>query len=107
MIHIDFRKDIRVFGKYIILFFSREKEGRIIHVCNIFYSVIWTILFHMSKNEMVLRFEVALDVEKRGFPTSLQEKRNYFPNNPIIPVIANRLPLNSNGSDIFFLNFSF
>ena len=37
----------------------------------------------MSRNDMVLRFEVALNIEKQGFIASLHEKGNYFPNDPI------------------------
>ena len=44
---------------------------------------IWTILLHMSRNKMALWFEVALNIEKQGLTTSLHEKRNYFPNNPV------------------------
>ena len=49
----------------------------------ILLGYICTILFHMSRSEMFLKFEVALNIEKQGLTTSLHEKRNYFPNNLI------------------------
>ena len=47
----------------------------------------------MAKNEMVLQFEVALNIQKRGLTTSLHEKRNLFPNQLILIEV------------IFFQNF--
>ena len=40
----------------------------------------------MSRNKMAFRFEVALGVEKQDLTTSVQEKRNFFPN-PISKII--------------------
>ena len=40
--------------------------------------------FRMSRNEMALQFKVAMNIENQGLTTSLQEKQNYFPNNPIV-----------------------
>ena len=51
----------------------------------ILFGYIWTNFFHLSINEMVLQFKVAINIEKQGLSRSLQENRNYFPNNPIIP----------------------
>ena len=50
----------------------------------ILFGYIWTILFHMSRNEMVLQFEVALNIEKQSLTKSLHENRNDFPNNLIL-----------------------
>ena len=49
----------------------------------ILVDYIWIILFNMLRNETVLRFEVALNIEKQGLTTFLQEKQNYFLNNLI------------------------
>ena len=37
----------------------------------------------MPRNEMVVRFEVALNIEKQVLTTSVHEKRNEFSNNLI------------------------
>ena len=48
----------------------------------ILFGYIWTIIFQMSRDEMVLRFEVAfLNIEKQGLTSSVHEKRIYFANN--------------------------
>ena len=44
----------------------------------ILFGYVWTILFHISRNKMVLPFEVALNIEKQDLTTSLHEKRTYF-----------------------------
>ena len=49
----------------------------------ILFGYVWIVLFHISKNEIVLQFEVPLNIEKQGLTKSLHEKRNYFPNNLI------------------------
>ena len=40
----------------------------------IIFGYILNILFHMSRNETVLRFEVLLNIEKQGY-------RNHYMNN--------------------------
>ena len=65
-------------------FFNRRKRSIYSYMENILFAYILTILFHMSKNEMVLRFEVvALNKEKQDNIStrktkSLSEQPNIF-----------------------------
>ena len=55
------------------LVLSKEKEGRFIPIYmeHILFGYIRIILFHTSRNEMVLRFKVALNLDKQGLTISL------------------------------------
>ena len=66
----------------------------------ILFGYTWTILFHMSRNEMVSRFEIALSIEKQGLTPSLRGKRNYFPNNIIIITMI----IQRNGCQLKYVN---
>ena len=59
----------------------------------ILFCYIGTIFFHVPRNEIVLRSELAIKIEKRGLKTSLQEKRNYYPK--ILLFQCNLILLNS------------
>ena len=48
----------------------------------ILFDYIWTILVHISRNNMVLQFEVALNIEKPGLTTSVHKKKKFLSKQP-------------------------